>query len=184
MSPGGSSHGGRSGRVPEIYSRSDRSVAIQAPEGPLPRPPTAYAAAVLAGGTMATRTIRQTVTLPGSPDDVYEALMTTRGHRAFTGAAARISGKVGGKFSVWDGYIHGENVELVPGKLIVQRWRPTEADWPEAYYSTVRFELSKVPKGTRVVFTHSGVLAQHAGHLAAGWKDHYWNLLKEFLATD
>ena len=132
-------------------------------------------------GRMKTRTIRQTVILPGRPIDVYEALMTTKGHTGFTGAAASISARVGGKFSAWDGYIHGQNVELVRGRRIVQRWRPTEEDWPEDYYSTVRFVLAPTARGTRVTFTHSGVLAQHAGHLSQGWKDHYWRPLRAYL---
>ena len=130
------------------------------------------------------RTIRQTVLLPGPPEAVYAALMTTKGHRGFSGATARISPRVGGTFEAWDGYIHGINVELVPGRKIVQKWRPSEADWPQDYYSVVRYLLTKTPTGTRVAFTHSGVLPQHAGHLAEGWKDHYWARLRTYLAKE
>ena len=131
---------------------------------------------------MRTRTIRQTVTLPGSPLEVYRALMTTRGHEGFTGSPAKISGRVGGRFTAWDGYIEGQNVELVPGRKIVQTWRPMEEGWPEDHYSTVRILLSKVPGGTRLSFTHSGVVPEHAGHLATGWRDHYWTPLRGYLA--
>lgn len=130
-----------------------------------------------------TRTIRQSVVLPGSPEAVYAALMTTRGHVGFTGATARISPRVGGKFAAWDGYIHGVNVALQPGRRIVQKWRPTEADWPEDYYSVVRITLVPTARGTRLTFAQSGVLAQHAGHLAEGWKDHYWAPLRKYLAA-
>jgi len=143
-----------------------------------------YRAPVRTAMAARTRTIRQTVVLPGTPQEVYDALMTTKGHRAFTGAAARISPTEGGRFTAWDGYIHGINVELVPGRKIVQQWRPTEEDWPEDHYSVVRYLLAPVPKGTRVTFTHSGVPAQHAGHLAQGWKDHYWGPLRAYLGTD
>lgn len=129
-----------------------------------------------------TKTIRQSVLLPGTPQQVYDALMTTKGHEGFTGAPARISPREGGRFSAWGGYIHGENVELVPGKRIVQRWRPTESDWPKEYFSTVRFVLAAARGGTRVSFTHSGVLAQHAGHLADGWKESYWDPLRAYLS--
>ncbi len=132
---------------------------------------------------MKVKTIRQTVILPGTPRQVFDALMTSRGHREFTGAAARISQKVRGKFMAWDGYIHGTNLKLVPGKTILQSWRPTEATWPKTYYSKVRFDLTKAAKGTRVKFTHSGVLIEHAGHLAEGWKDHYWKRLREYLGS-
>jgi uncharacterized protein YndB with AHSA1/START domain len=132
---------------------------------------------------MKVKTIRQTVILPGTPREVYDALMTTRGHRGFTGADARISSKVGGRFTAWGGYIHGTNLKLVPGKTIVQSWRPTDETWPKTYYSTVRFDLTKVANGSRLKFTHSGVPEDHVGHLSQGWKDSYWKPLRAYLSS-
>jgi uncharacterized protein YndB with AHSA1/START domain len=130
---------------------------------------------------MKTGTIRQSVTIRASPNAVYDAIMTTRGHAGFTGAKARISPKIGGKFSAWDGYIHGTNLELVRGKKIVQAWVPTEETWPEGHESIVRFQLSRTATGTRLKFTHEKVPVEHVGHLAQGWKDHYWAPLKAYL---
>ena len=58
--------------------------------------------------------IRQTVTFKASPHAVYEALMDSRQHARFTQSAGRISRKVGGAISAFDGYITGANLELVP----------------------------------------------------------------------
>jgi uncharacterized protein YndB with AHSA1/START domain len=127
------------------------------------------------------RTIRQQVVLPGTPEQVYSALMTTKGHRAFTGTDARISPKVGGRFMAWGGFIHGTNLELVPGKLILQSWVPSVKPWPPGHASIVRYELAKCPRGTRVTFTHSKVPEDHAGHLADGWKKSYWVPLRTYL---
>lgn len=132
---------------------------------------------------MALRTIRQTVVLPGTPDEVYTALMTSRGHAAFSGANARVRPKVGTTFMAWGGYIHGKNLKLVPGKTIVQSWVPSDATWPKGHESKVRYELSKSARGTRVVFTHSAVPAEHAGHLAKGWKESYWTPLRKYLSA-
>jgi len=129
---------------------------------------------------MKTRTFHQTATFPATPLEVYTALMTSRGHAAFTGAAARISPKVGGTFTAWDGYIHGKNLELVRGKRIVQAWRPSEESWPADYYSTVTFVLEPTRGGTRLRFTHAGVPTEHAGHLADGWKKSYWTPLRTY----
>jgi uncharacterized protein YndB with AHSA1/START domain len=131
---------------------------------------------------MKTRTIHQSVTIPAPPEKVYRALMVSRLHAAFTGAPAQVSPRVGGRFSVWDGYIHGTNVELVPGKRIVQLWRPAEGNWPNEYFSRVKFEFAPVAGGTRITFTHSGVLAEHASHLSQGWKESYWEPLRRFFA--
>ncbi len=132
---------------------------------------------------MKTKTIRQTVVLPGTPQQVYEALMTTHGHEAFTGAEARISTKVGGSFMAWGGYIHGKNLKLVPGKTIYQTWVPAAKGWPKGHLSKVRFTLTKSPRGTRLTFTHSGVPEEHVGHLAPGWKESYWTPLRKYLAS-
>jgi uncharacterized protein YndB with AHSA1/START domain len=133
--------------------------------------------------SLKTRTIRQRLVLPGTPHDVYEALMTTRGHKGFSGAEARISPKVGGKFMAWGGYIHGTNLKLVEGKTIVQSWVPSDPTWPAGHESKVRFDLTASPRGTRVVFTHSGVPAEHAGHLSTGWTKSYWTPLRTYLAA-
>lgn len=132
---------------------------------------------------MKLKTIRQTVVLPGTPREVYGALMTTRGHQAFTGADAKISSKVGGKFMAWGGYIHGTNLKLVPGKTIYQTWVPSDETWPQGHESKVRFSLSPSPRGTRLKFTHSGVPAEHVGHLSKGWKESYWNPLRKYLGS-
>jgi len=129
---------------------------------------------------MKTGTIRQTVTLPAKPLDVYSALMTTRGHAAFTGAPARISPKVGGTFTAWGGYIHGRNLELVPGRRIVQEWRPSEDSWPGDHYSIVTFVLEPAGAGTRIRFTQARVPQDHVGHLAEGWKESYWDPLRAY----
>lgn len=128
-------------------------------------------------------TIRQSLVLPGTPMDVYQALMTTKGHEAFTGAPARISTKVGGSFMAWGGYIHGKNLKLVPGKTIVQSWVPTDKTWPTGHASKVRYDLAPSPRGTRVKFTHSDVPAEHVGHLSGGWKESYWTPLRKYLSA-
>jgi uncharacterized protein YndB with AHSA1/START domain len=129
---------------------------------------------------MPKRTIRQRVWLPASPLDVYEALATSKGHAAFTGASARISPRVGGRFEAWGGYIHGTNLELVPGERIVQSWRPSEPTWPDGHDSKVTFRLRASRGGTRLDFTHEDVPADHIGHLSEGWKESYWGPLKVY----
>lgn len=128
-------------------------------------------------------TIRQTVLLPGTPEEIYGLLMTTKGHAAFTGAPARIGTKVGARFMAWGGYIHGQNLKLAPGKLIYQTWIPSDPDWPEGHESRVRFVLKAAPRGTRLVFTHSRVPVAHVGHLSKGWKESYWTPMRSYLSS-
>ena len=60
-----------------------------------------------------------------------------------TGAKAKASKKVGAAFSAWDGYIVGKNVELVPGKRIVQSWRTSEFG-PNDPDSTITVTLAPI----------------------------------------
>ncbi|MBI4285403.1 MAG: SRPBCC domain-containing protein [Chloroflexi bacterium] len=130
---------------------------------------------------METKTIRQRVTFKASPHAVYEALMDSRQHAKFTGGKAHISRKMGGKFTAFDGWLEGVNLELVPDSKIVQSWRGT--DWPEGHYSKVTFSLKEVPTGTRLTFTHTGVPEQFYADIKQGWHDYYWKPLKKLLET-
>lgn len=125
------------------------------------------------------KTIRQTATFKASPHEVYEALMDAKKHSEFTGEEAKISRKVGGKFTIYGGEIDGTNLELVPDKKIVQSWR--YSDWPEGHYSTVTFSLEDVEKGTRLTFTQNGVPDDKYEDVKQGWKDYYWGPMKEML---
>jgi activator of HSP90 ATPase len=125
------------------------------------------------GSSIMPKTIRQSVTFKASPREIYEMLMDSRQHAKFTASKARISRKAGGKFTAYDGYIEGTNLELVPNKKIVQSWRGS--DWPEGHYSKATFTLTKVKGGTRLVFTQSGVPDQQYESIKQGWRDFYWN---------
>lgn len=132
---------------------------------------------------MKTRTIRQSVLLPAPPAVVYEALMSSKEHGTFTSSATRISRRVGGTFTTGDGYITGRNLELVPGKKIVQAWRGAESDWPEDHFSTATFSFRAIGRKTRLTFVQTGVPAEYADAIAQGWKDFYWQPLREYLSA-
>ncbi len=128
---------------------------------------------------METKNIRQSATFKASPHAVYEALMDSKKHAQFTGGKASISRKAGGKFTAFDGYAEGTNLELVPDEKIVQSWRAS--DWPTGHYSKATFSLKATEGGTRLTFTQSGVPAEQYGDIAQGWKDYYWAPMKEML---
>ena len=132
---------------------------------------------------MKTKTIRQSVTFRASPKTIYETLMDSRKHAAFTGSKARISRKVGGKFTAYDDYISGTNLGLVPNKKIVQSWRGS--DWPRGHYSKATFLLNSVKGETRLAFTQTGVPVEIRDHpLKRGWIDYYWEPMKAMCGKD
>jgi activator of HSP90 ATPase len=126
--------------------------------------------------------IKQTITFKASPHDVYEALMDSAKHTAFTGGAAEISREVGGEYMAYDGYITGKNIELVPDKKIIQSWRAV--DWDEGYFSRVAFTFTAVPEGTRLDFVHTDVPDGTEDEFTQGWIDNYWEPMKKYFKTN
>jgi len=122
-------------------------------------------------------TIHQDLEFSASPQQLYEALLDSRQFSEFSGRAAEINREAGGAFSLFKGHIIGRNLELVPNERIVQAWRVVT--WPEGAYSIVRFELKPQRSGTRLVLDHIGFPEGLHDHLAAGWEENYWSLLKK-----
>jgi uncharacterized protein YndB with AHSA1/START domain len=74
----------------------------------------------------ATRTIRQSVTIRAAPAAVYEALVRAKKHAAFTQAAVTGTARVGARFTAWDGYISGRQLEIEAGRRFMREfyWEP------------------------------------------------------------
>jgi activator of HSP90 ATPase len=138
--------------------------------------------------------IHQEPTFMASPARVYEALMDTQqfdkviqisgvmqsDFKAKMKKPTEISSDMGGTFALFGGYIVGRHLELVPNELIVQAWRV--GSWDRGLYSIVRFELTKLDGGTKIVFDHTGFPKGDAEHLAQGWRAHYWDPMRKLLA--
>ena len=130
---------------------------------------------------MKTKTLQQTIRFKASPREVYDMLMNSKKHRSLSGEPAKISQKVGGKFTAWGSHITGFNLALIPGKKIVQAWRAT-GWWPD-HYSIATYDLEKAGDGTKLKFTQIGVPPnRYSGHYR-GWIETYWTPMKEIFAT-
>jgi len=126
-----------------------------------------------------TETIKQKAFIPATPGEVYDAFIDPKKHSKFTGSKATGDPKVGGRFTAWDGYITGKNLELEPGKRIVQEWTTTE--WPEGQApSKLELTFRKGKDGTELSMVQTGVPADQAADLAQGWIDWYWEPLKKY----
>jgi uncharacterized protein YndB with AHSA1/START domain len=118
--------------------------------------------------------------VPATPDEIFSAWLDSKAHTAMTGAPAKASAKIGGKFTAWDGYAYGENLELVPGEKIVQSWRSSDFADNEAD-SRLTVSLKAVAGGTRVSLTHSGIPDSQSGY-RDGWVDYYLTPMKAYFA--
>ena len=125
--------------------------------------------------------IHQEVTIDASPAAVYGVLARSEDFAKMTGGrAASIDGNAGGAVSLFGGDIRGRNIELVPGKRVVQAWRSQA--WPDGVYSIVRFELSPEGKGTKLVFDQAGHPDEATKMLEGGWQQMYWQPMSAMFA--
>jgi hypothetical protein len=107
---------------------------------------------------MKTKTLQQTVTFKASPRQVYDMLMDSKKHRSLSGQRAKISRKVGGKFTAWGSHISGYNLARKPGP-------------------------DNRAGGSRLKFTQIGIPpSRYSGHYR-GWIEAYWTPMKEIFTT-
>lgn len=122
-------------------------------------------------------------TIPARPREVYDTWLSSHGHRAMTGSAmARIAARRGGTFVLWNGYITGRNLTLVPGRRIVQSWRTTKfaKDDPDSQIEVV---LRRARGGTKLTLNHSNVPDGHFHYRDGGWQKSYFKPMRKYFAA-
>jgi uncharacterized protein YndB with AHSA1/START domain len=127
------------------------------------------------------KTIKHRVKFNASPATIYDILADSKKHQAVTGRKATISRKIGGTFSVSGNDVSGINVDLVPGRRIVQAWRHRK--FPEGIFSMAAVTLTPTTNGgTELVLTHRGVPKDLIPETELGWREQYWSRIKAYLA--
>ena len=115
--------------------------------------------------------------ISASPQAIYDAWLDSEGHTKMTGSLAHASPNNGDSFDAWDGYISGRNIELEPGKRIVQSWRGSSyKDSDED--SQIEVLFNAVAGGTNVTLTHTNVQDDQASH-EPGWTTHYFEPMQK-----
>lgn len=120
-----------------------------------------------------TPAIEQSATFQATPAELYQLFMDSAKHTAATGASAKISRKVGGKWSAFGGMILGKNLALVPNRMIVQSWR-SSAWKPADPDSVLVVSFEKTKNGAAVHLAHVGVPPHDHKGVTLGWKKFYW----------
>lgn len=121
-----------------------------------------------------------TTNLPATPQEVYDAWMSSEGHTAMTGGIAEVGVEVGTRFSAWDGYIWGQTLELVPGERIRQTWRTSHFGSDDAD-SEIEVTLVADSETTLLTLKHSKVPDGQTAYEESGWRTYYFEpMLKRF----
>ena len=111
-----------------------------------------------------------------SPLALYTAWLNSEQHSAMTGGEAQCSDQEGAPFTAWDGYIWGKNIQLIPGKKIVQSWRTSEFEESDED-SLLTIELESTKEGTKMTLRHANIPERQTQYLK-GWEDHYFIPMK------
>lgn len=132
--------------------------------------------------------IHQEVSFVAAPERVYHLLTGSAEFAAATERPAEIDATEGGVFSIFGGYIQGRQIELVPGKRIIQTWRGV--DWAPGAHSLVRFALTPEGNGTRLVVDHeaypegpSPMYPTWHEHLSTNWPVFYFEPIAKYFAA-
>jgi uncharacterized protein YndB with AHSA1/START domain len=120
----------------------------------------------------ATESIRVSAVLPASPRAIYDAWLSSEDHGRMTGDRAAIEPRIGGAHRAWGDYIWGRNLELEPGRRIVQSWRTLE-------FVTLEDEGGH----TRVTIDHTGIPRGQGAQYESGWHDHYFEPMAAFFSV-
>ena len=123
-----------------------------------------------------------TILLPVEPEIIYKAWLDSREHGEFTCVKAEIDPRVGGAYTAWDDYIQGTTLELEPYHRIVQSWRTVDFP-PYSPDSRLVVTFDKVPEGTRLTLTHTGIPDGQAAGYEQGWMDYYFTPMYEYFTV-
>jgi activator of HSP90 ATPase len=132
---------------------------------------------------MLTGTIEQVIEFEATPEEVYDLIMNSEKHSDFTGSEVTMSQAINGKFSVFDGYCTGYNMELIKGKMIKQAWHFKEEGWPDNHFSVCTFIFNKSNKGCLLNFSQTDIPENRIKALSEGWEEYYWDAIKAYLES-
>jgi activator of HSP90 ATPase len=131
--------------------------------------------------------VHQETLIAAPSQQVFELLTNGTLFGAATGQPAEITDREGDSFSLFGGRVEGRQIELVPGRRVVQAWRlgaEHPSPWEPGVYSSVRFTLEPAGDGTRLVIDHTGIPAEWIEHISLGYPTFYQDPITKFFANE
>jgi activator of HSP90 ATPase len=119
-----------------------------------------------------TKAIQQSVQFNAPAEELFEMYLDSKKHSAAPGGRARISRKVGGAFTAWEGELKGKNPVILPRKMIVQSWRAIH--WQASDLNSMMLRFSYAAGGGQVDIVHPGVPEHDHKGMSEGRPKYYW----------
>jgi activator of HSP90 ATPase len=123
------------------------------------------------------KTIKKLYEISAPIDQVWKALVDPKIINEWGGGPSSMDEKIGTKFQLWGGDIHGKNIEVVKEKKLVQEW--FSGDWPNP--SIVKFTLQTKNYKTILELEHISVPEEDADDIEQGWDTYYLGPIKKML---
>ena len=124
--------------------------------------------------------IQQSVTLPASPDELYDMYLDPAQHAAITGQPVTIGAEPGSAFSAFGGVLQGRMLHTEPKRLIVQTWR--SKNWkPEDIDSVLILTFWPSEQAGRIDLVHVNVPEHDIDGVMKGWEKYYWIPWRRYL---
>lgn len=117
-----------------------------------------------------------------APDEVMVLLTDSNFVDEWSGTTSLIEKKVGGKFSMFDGWVEGKILKMTNDEL-AYTWKPNS--WGEdTLASEVHYKLVPADHGTEVLVTHTNFPNEEEmkSH-STGWEKHFFGPIGEYLAN-
>lgn len=118
--------------------------------------------------------------IPAEPEEVFIALTNAFTIELWSGYPAIMDANVGTEFSLWEGDITGENLEIIENKKVVQEWY--FGDQPEK--SIVTILLFENKKGTQVELIHKNIPEEDYENIIEGWNEYYFGAIITFFEVE
>ena len=123
------------------------------------------------------KTIKQAYLIDAPIEKVWNALVVPKEIENWGAGSAKMDDKVGTKFELWGGDIHGTNTRVVKNKILEQDWYG--GDWPQPSKAT--FLLSEENGKTKLDLVHENVPDKEAESIDEGWKEYYLGPIRDYL---
>ena len=123
------------------------------------------------------KTINQSYNIEAPIEKVWQALVDPNEIDKWGAGSAEMNDKVGTKFKLWGGDIHGKNREVITNEKLVQDWYG--GDWKEA--SKVIINLKTDGDKTTIDLVHENIPDEEAKSIGDGWDTYYFGEIKKYL---
>jgi activator of HSP90 ATPase len=123
------------------------------------------------------KTINKVYKISSSVDQVWKALVDSETIDKWGGGPNKMDSKAGYDFELWNGDIHGKNIEVIENSKLVQEW--FGGDWAKP--SIVTFTLKKDLMGTILKLEQTNVPEDEFDDIEQGWDEFYLGPMKAML---